>query len=102
MATMQANTTLGCISKNPSWAQFRGQGGEVELKGALEELAAKITDDDFTELFLIDNKSLRKKLEASEFELKCRDFTALLEPSIHAVQKISTKLNKQYQVGQDA
>jgi hypothetical protein len=25
-----------------------------------------------------------------------------LEPSIHAVQKISTKLNKQYQVGQDA
>jgi Sec7-like guanine-nucleotide exchange factor len=98
----QANTTLGCIRKNAGWSQFRGQGGEDDLQSVVDELAKVVSKEEFFEKYLICQKSLKKNMDANEFEKGCVSFSVALDPAVSAVQKVSKKLTRQFQAGLDA
>ena len=97
-AVSQANTTLACIGKNASWKQFKGDGGENELKQKVLELEQVIAESEFNELFLIDSKDLKKQMDASEFDVSCRRFSERIDPFVAAVLKTSKTITKQHQV----
>ena len=97
-ATSQASLILTQIGTIPSWKQFEG-ASVLMLKEALANCTAELGKSQLYSQIVIDQISMKKRMEAKEYDKACRSFVTDMQGPIDKLSRMAKKIMAQHEVG---